>query len=142
MIVLDASVAVKAYVEEIGSDAATEWLTGTERLLAPELIRTEVAGALCRQVRLGLLEAPDAETLCKDWLGDLAQGIFALTPDRDLIPEAVALSTKLKHPFADCMYLAVAIRAGAELVTADRPFHDRARKLYKQISMLSGCEKN
>ena len=59
-----------------------------------------------------------------------------------MIPEAVALATKLKHPLPDCLYLAVAIRAGAELVTADRPFHDRARKLYKQISMLAGCEKN
>jgi predicted nucleic acid-binding protein len=49
MIVIDASVAVKPYLEEPGADAATELLVGTERLLAPELIQTEVAGALCRR---------------------------------------------------------------------------------------------
>jgi len=142
MIVLDASVAVKAYVEEAGSEAATELLAGTQRLLAPELIRVEVAGALCRQVRLGQLEALDAETLGADWLGDLTRGLFSLTPDRDLVPEAMALSTKLMHPLADCLYLAVAIRGHAPLITADRTFHKRARPLYKQISILAGCEKN
>jgi predicted nucleic acid-binding protein len=142
MIVLDANVAVKAYVEEAGSEAATDLLAGTDRLLAPELIRVEVAGALCRQVRLGQLEAMDAESLCGDWLGDLTRGLFALTPDRDLVPEAMALATKLMHPLADCMYLALAIRANAPLLTADRTFHKRVRPLYKQITMLAGCDTN
>lgn len=142
MMVLDASVAVKTYLEEAGTEAATELLTGTTKLLAPELIRLEVAGALCRRVRLGELEPGEAEVRCQHWLAQLDKGLLTLTPDRDLLPEAVALSTKLKHPLHDCLYLAIAIRAHTPLITADRPFHERVKPFYKKISMLSGCERN
>jgi predicted nucleic acid-binding protein len=142
MMVLDASVAVKPYLEEAGAEAATELLTGTTKLLAPDLIRVEVAGALCRRVRLGELDAAEAELRTQHWLNELDKGLFILTPDRDLLPEAVALSTKLKHPLPDCLYLAVAIRSHAPLLTADRGFHERARPLYKQISLLAGSGKN
>jgi predicted nucleic acid-binding protein len=142
MIVLDASVAVKPYLEERGAEEATELLAGPAKLLGPELIRLEVAGALCRRVRNKELDADDAETRCQHWLAELDKGLFGLTPDRDVMAEAVALSTKLKHPLADCLYLAVAIRSHAPLITADRIFHDRARTLYKKVSLLKGCESN
>src|SRR5258707_10397947 len=136
MMVLDANVAVKPYLEEAGADAATELLAGPMKLMAPELIRLEVAGALCRRVRNGELDSGDAEARCQHWLSELHKGLFTLTPDRDLLPEAIALSTKLKHPLPDCLYLAVAIRYDAPLVTADRTFHERVRPLYKKVSLL------
>ena len=142
MIVLDASVAAKTYLEEAGAEAATELLAGPVKLLAPELIRLEVAGALCRRVRMGELDPGDAEVRSQHWLAELDKGLFTLTPDRDLLPEAVALSTKLKHALQDCLYLAVAIRFHAPLITADCTFHARAWPLYKQITLLAGCEKN
>ena len=37
------------------------------------------------------------------WLAELDKGLFTLTPDREVTAEAVALSTKLKHPLADCL---------------------------------------
>jgi predicted nucleic acid-binding protein len=142
MIVLDASVAAKAYLEEVGAEAATELLAGPTKLLAPELIRMEVAGALCRRVRMSELEPGEAEVRCQHWLTELDRGLFTLTPDRELLPEAIALATKIKHALQDCLYLAVAIRFHAPLVTADRTFHERARPLYKQITLLKGCESN
>jgi predicted nucleic acid-binding protein len=142
MMVLDASVVVKTYIEEAGAEEATELLAGPVKLLAPELIRLEVAGALCRRVRKGELEAGDAEKRCQHWLAELDKGLFALTPDRELLPEAVALATKLKHVLHDCLYLAVAIRSHAPLITADRTFCERARPLYKKVTLLKGCEKN
>ncbi len=142
MMVLDASVAVKPYLEEPGAEAATELLVGTAKLLAPELIRIEVAGALCRRVRRGELEPGEAEERAQHWLAELNKGLFTLTPDGNLLPEAIALSTKLKHPLADCLYLAVAIRFHAPLITADRTFHERAHPLYKKISMLPSCKNN
>jgi hypothetical protein len=42
---------------------------------------------------------------------------------------------ELLHAVQDCLYLAVAIRAFAPLVTADRAFHERALPLYKKISL-------
>jgi predicted nucleic acid-binding protein len=142
MMVLDASVVVKTYLEEAGAEAATELLAEPIKLLAPELIRLEVAGALCRRVRKGELEPREAEDRCQHWLTELDKGLFTLTPDRELLPEAVALATKLKHALPDCLYLAIAIRSHAPLVTADRSFYERARPLYKKMTMLKGCEKN
>lgn len=142
MMVLDASVAVKAYLEETGADAATELLAGPARLLAPELIRMEVVGALCRRVRMGELVPGEAEDRCHHWLSELEKGLFRLTPDRELLPEAIALSTKLKLSLQDCLYLAAAIRSNAPLVTADRTLRDRAKPLYKNVSLLKGCEQN
>jgi predicted nucleic acid-binding protein len=142
MIVLDANVAVKGYLEEPGSPAALQLLSGTERLLAPELIRLEVAGVFCRRARQGVITAAEAEARFQDWQGELAGGLFTLAPDRDLAQEAFALSVKIKHNLDDCLYLAVAIRADAPLITADRPFCERARKVYKHISILAGCEAN
>ena len=142
MMVLDASVAVKSYLQEAGTEAAIELLTGTAKLLAPELIRLEVAGALCRRVRKGELEAGEAEERCRHWLSELDKGLFVLTADRELLPEAIALATKLKHTLHDCLYLAVAIRSHAPLITADHTFCERARPLYKKVTLLKGCEKN
>ena len=136
MIVVDANVAVKTYMVEAGSDAATKLLSGPSRLLAPELIRQEVCGALCRRVRQGELEPEDAEARCKHWLALLEKGIITLTPDQELLPQAIGLSTKLKHPLADCLYLAIAQQFKIPLITADHPFHDRAKPLYKKISIV------
>lgn len=58
MIVLDASVAVKAYLEEAGSDEATAVLACDQKLLAPELIGVEVCAAICRRVRRGSWRQP------------------------------------------------------------------------------------
>ena len=77
MIVLDASVAVKAYFEEAGSEEATALLTGQERLRATELIRIEVAAALCRRVRKGELAAEEAKVRSGHWLVRLKEGLFA-----------------------------------------------------------------
>jgi predicted nucleic acid-binding protein len=56
--------------------------------------------------------------------------------------EAIALSTKLKHPVADCLYLAVAIRSNAPLITADTTFHERARPVWKKTTLLAGVKAN
>lgn len=140
MIVLDASVAAKAYLEEAGSDAAIAVLAGTVRLHAPELIRVEVAAALCRRVRRGELAAEEALVRCEHWLGRLAGGLVGLTPDRDLISAAAALAVELKHPLQDCLYLAEARRLDAPLLTADRAFRDRVAAFDPRISLLAGYE--
>ena len=46
MIVVDANVAAKWYLPEIGTEAALELMGGPNRLFAPDLIRIEVLGSL------------------------------------------------------------------------------------------------
>jgi predicted nucleic acid-binding protein len=142
MIVLDANVAVKTYMVEAGSDAATELLAGPSKFLAPELIRLEVCGALCRRVRQGELAADEAKKRSNHWIKQLEGGLVALIPDGELLLDALDFSVKLKHALDDCLYLAVAIRHEAQLITADRPFFERAKPVYKKITMLAGCENN
>jgi predicted nucleic acid-binding protein len=50
MTVVDASVAVKWYFPEPGAEAAESVGLGSEELVAPALIRVEVAAAITRKV--------------------------------------------------------------------------------------------
>jgi predicted nucleic acid-binding protein len=142
MIVLDASVAAKVYLEERGSEEATAILTSTQKLMAPELVRTEVCAALCRRVRHGQLEAEEARVRCSHWLGRLQKGLFALTPDKELLEDAIELSSELKHALQDCLYLAMARRFDIPLITADRVFRDRTLHFDGRVVLLMGCEAN
>lgn len=136
MIVVDASVAVKTYLAEDGSDAATEVLTAETRLLAPELIRLEVAAALCRRVRKQELRPDEAHIRIDHWFAQLRNGLIVLTPDQDVLTDAVALSLDLLHPVQDCLYLAVARRFDASLITADRVFVERVGSVYPRVRLL------
>ena len=116
--VVDASVALKWLLDEEGCDRAVA-LLDSPALLAPELIHVEIANALWRLTRLGRLTEADAAD---------AFALFRLLPlrrpgaDRDLAPAALRLARRLDHPVHDCLYLAMAMEAGAPLVTADRRF--------------------
>jgi predicted nucleic acid-binding protein len=136
MIVVDASVAVKWLVPEHGSDAADRLLTTSQKLFAPDLIRVEVAAALTRRFRTG--QAPEGEVRedCDRWPRLLAEGIVTLTPAEQDYPEAAALALQLKHPFQDCLYLALARRLQAPLVTADPKFIERAARFYPAVRAL------
>jgi predicted nucleic acid-binding protein len=142
MIVLDASVAAKVYIEEAGSDEAIALVTGQQKLLAPELIRVEVAAALLRRVRKGELVAAEAQRRCRHWLERLHRGLFALTPDENLVDDAIGLAAQLNHPLQDCLYLAAARRADVPLITADGKFRDRAHPFDSRVALLRGCEHN
>ncbi len=137
---VDASVAVKAYLREVGSDAAIALLTGPEPLVAPELVRWEVLGAIIRRVRTGELEADDARVRCQLWHRDVGNEIVRVVPHDDLLMPATELSLELKHPIADCLYLYLARQHRVSLVTADRPFRDRAIGVYAAIELLPGCD--
>jgi predicted nucleic acid-binding protein len=97
MIVFDANVAVKTYVVEAGPKAATELLSGPSTFLAPELIRMEVCGALCRRVRLGQLTPQEAKIRTSHWLSQLQHGLVRLVPHQELLQDGIELSCKLKH---------------------------------------------
>jgi predicted nucleic acid-binding protein len=142
MIVLDASVAAKVYIEEPGSDEAIALLTGREKLLAPALIRVEVAAALLRRVRKGELAAGEAQLRCRHWLERLRLGLFVLTPDEELVDDAIDLAAELKHPLQDCLYLAAARRSDVPLITADGKFRDKAHPFDCRVALLRGCEHN
>lgn len=55
-------------------------------------------------------------------LGALAHAPITLTPCSGLLEAALTLSTQLRHPVYDCLYLALALRRNLPVITADRRF--------------------
>ncbi len=52
-----------------------------------------------------------------------------IEPDRTLLAEALALAIHLKHPVYDCLYLVLARREVASLLSAEQRLLDLARKV-------------
>ena len=114
--IVDASVAVKWVVPEIGSDHAAA--LATYRLSAPDLLDAECANVLWVKVTRAEISETDALTR----ISRLIAAPVDRVPCRELASAALKLSIDLGHPAYDCLYLALAIRAAVPLVTADQKF--------------------
>lgn len=134
--VVDASVAVKWILDEADSPAAEALLTGGDDLFAPELLRLEGAGAITRAFRQDRLTPDETAEAISDWLAQLRRGDVKLTPDEPDIGRAAEISAILRHPIPDCLYLALAERLGADLVTADATFLRRAAPVWPRVRLL------
>ena len=120
-IVVDASVGLKWVLAEPGADRARALLEavarGEVRLLAPDLYVTEITNVLWKRSRLrGDLSADDAREALDRLLGALPE----IVPGAALSSQALELAIAFGHPVYDCLYVALALRAGCQLVTADR----------------------
>lgn len=136
MIVIDASVAVKWLVPEAGEAEAKRWLNGNERLVAPSIVRIEVANAVVRKYRNDGLPEAAAKTACELWDALLENHVLQLVPIEELYQSALALAFEARHTVPDCLYLALAKRDGFTLVTADRPMYDRGLAVHDQLQWL------
>jgi len=117
-LVVDASVALKWVLDEPQSDLAADLLS--QDLIAPSLWLIEAANALWRRAQQGQL-TKDQVT---ERLVELLNAPVTSTAVEDDLIAAAGLAMDLGHPIYDCLYLAMAIREGAVLVTADRRFRD------------------
>jgi predicted nucleic acid-binding protein len=124
-LVLDASAVVRI-IE--GAEPATpfqEAVLEADLVLAPELMLTEVANALWRLQRGGQLEGDGLQRR----LSRAAALVDVIEPDRHLQAEALALACHLDHTVYDCIYLALARREAAVLLTADQRLHQLAARV-------------
>jgi predicted nucleic acid-binding protein len=117
--VLDASVALKWVLTESDTPKALsvrdDFRQQFHELLAPDVFPVEVAHALTRAERKGLIRPPQASRL----LADVLSTPMPLHPYRPLLPRAVAISSALRCGVYDCLYIALAEREGCEFITAD-----------------------
>lgn len=118
MLVIDASVAFKFLVYELGSEQARDLIRGDEPMVAPDLVLTEVGNALWKRVKQSELLEIHAERS----LAALPDFFARLDLTGDLVIDAFRLSFRLRHPIYDCVYLALAMRDEALLITADKKF--------------------
>ncbi|MGH6919503.1 MAG: type II toxin-antitoxin system VapC family toxin [Geminicoccaceae bacterium] len=122
-LIVDASVAIKWFIDEPGSDLARRLWRDEPELLAPDLIVPEVCNAAWRKVRLGQSRPAQA----KEIAARLHRGVLELRPTAPLASRAVELALGLDHPVYDCFYLALAEMEKAELVMADLRLEGRLR---------------
>jgi predicted nucleic acid-binding protein len=100
------------------SDVAKELSAVPDRLVAPRLIKTEIANALARKTMQGVLTRQEAVY----HFSTLPLLLLELVDVDDLIAAALEHACALRHPIYDLIYLEAARRLDAQLVTADRRF--------------------
>jgi predicted nucleic acid-binding protein len=115
-LVLDASAVVRIIEGSPQAAAMGEALAAADLVLAPELMLTEVANALWRLQRAGQLEGAGLQQRFERAVALVDH----IEPDRTLQAEALALATHLDHPVYDCLYLVLARREVAALISADQ----------------------
>lgn len=127
MIVVDASIAAKWFLDEQQSQAAYVFLTRFEgELYGPDLLGVEVCRAIVAAANARRVTGARARAAVDRWLEPVEQGDIPLYPTDDAeMRIAVNLAIELGHPLKDCIYLALADRLGCPLVTADVKFRDR-----------------
>lgn len=118
-LVLDASIVIKALLEEEHSRESRTLMASAERFLAPDLMPIEFGNVLWKKVQRGGLE-PEAA-------GEAQQALLTLAPIRILPsagyqPRALVLALGFGRSFYDALYLALAEAEGGLLVTANERF--------------------
>jgi predicted nucleic acid-binding protein len=136
---LDASFLIPTLVEDQESDAVNAYLVTAEReLLVSEFAAAEVASALSRLVRTGLLASVDARAR----LADFDSWRAKVSPPVDIEPADVRLAHTYVRRFelmlrtADALHLAIAARRDAAIATLDHPMSRAARELGIAVEAL------
>lgn len=137
MIVVDASVAVKWLLAEADSEAAFALLAEHgNAVAAPDLLLIEVARALIAAANSRRIDRARCEAALDEWLA-IAGGFDLHRSGPQTIATASRIALDLGHPLADCLYLALAVERGCDLVTADAKFTARARVTHDRITLLA-----
>lgn len=129
--VVDASIALKWVIPEVLSDRADRVRDGENDILAPDLLLVEVANALWKKTTAGEVTPRDADEAF-DLVTRSGIHLHSTVP---LLPRAMQMARRLVHPVYDCVYLALAEREHAAVVTADQRLLRRlsARRLNVSI---------
>jgi predicted nucleic acid-binding protein len=114
MILVDASVALKWFLDEDDSERARQ-LLGRQPLISSALALAETANGLWKAWRRSVLSADAVERA----LATLPALFSDLVPVDAVLVRAGAFARDLDHPVYDCIYLATAERFECPVITAD-----------------------
>ncbi len=134
MIVLDASILIKWFVQESDSEIAIRFkedlLAGKFDIVIPDLALYEVTNVL--RFKSGVTEEAIRSIL--PTLFDL--GLEIITPSCRLLEESLHLSFATELSIYDSIYLALANELGVTFITADKRIVEQAEPLCK-VKLLS-----
>jgi predicted nucleic acid-binding protein len=114
--VVDSSVVVKWYVAESLTALALRVRGGPAPLHAPDFLHVEVGNILWKKRRQGALARPVADAILADLPG---LAILTRHPTAPLVAPAFDLADRGGRTVYDCVYLALAVQLGGQVVTAD-----------------------
>ena len=118
-VVVDASIAPKWYLAEVHEVAAPRLLGGGYAMAAPAILTSEFTSVALQKHRRGQLTRDEANTLA-------ARAVrlpVRLFDTRDYLAHAYALAQEFHPSVYDCLYAALGLSLGCEVVTAERPFY-------------------
>jgi predicted nucleic acid-binding protein len=121
---IDASIAIKWFIPEEGSDSALRLLA--EDLLCPDLLFPEVGNILWKKMRRGEIHEDKGQAV----LNVLSRGQMEVhaSSSSQLLGSTLAIANETGLTFYDALYVSLAVLEGPPLVTADRKL---VRKLEK-----------
>ena len=114
-LVVDASVAVKWFVEENLRQEARLLVKQGHELVSPDFILIETANIAWKKALRGEIGKDQARTI----VAAVSQYVPTLYPSSELMDRALELAFALNHPVYDCLYLSCADIADGVLITAD-----------------------
>ena len=115
--VVDASAMLRLLTAQSEAAQVEAALLEASLVLAPALMLSEVANGLWTLKRAAVLPA-GADP--QDLLRSATELVDHLEPDHHLQAEALALANRLNHSVYDCLYLALARREAAALLSFDQ----------------------
>jgi predicted nucleic acid-binding protein len=118
VIVVDASIAIKWFVEEEDHSLALALLEKKAAITVPDLILAETANVLWKKIRSSEVTLEQAAQACSA----LPDYFATVIPASSLINESLNLASRLDHPVYDCIDVICAQKCGGRLVTADKKF--------------------
>lgn len=138
MIVIDASIAVKWFIEEQDSDLAKQLLLEEQgNLCIPDIFVIEVSATLVREANANKGDGDVFRTGLHHLIDMIDRQALVLerrSPGH--IADAGYLAIDLGHPLEDCIYLALAIELDCELATCDAKFAAKARAVWDRVRVL------
>lgn len=128
ILVVDASVACKWFIEEPGSTAADALFTSGDRLLAPDLLIPEFTNVAWTKLRRSEISKDHAKMM----IDELPYMIDDFVPSKDIATRALHIASAIDHPAYDCFYIALAEFRSGTLVTADKRLSARLQGTHWQ----------
>lgn len=125
--VVDASVAVKWFVDEVRSAEARAVLASGQPIIAPDLIIPETCNTVWKKARRGDISLEQGEAMVRA----LPLSFDRLAATAPLSGRASELARRFDRPAYDCFYVALAESESAVLVTDD----DKLIRLGKQARL-------
>ena len=137
MIVVDASLGVKWFLDEPFSAEAAALLASGEEMLAPALFHIEVASTLVREANIDKALAEPMRLALDGLEGLIASAAVRLVAtEPESLGASAAMAISIGHPLKDCIYLALAMELGCDLITCDARFAAKARGVWARVRVL------